>query len=89
MRSHLRMAVIRNEIELLENPEMRQIYEEINFTQPKAVTNGLDARDRKPQVFIVTREDTISHQMEYLSTAKTFIGDDEVVKIIPSLKVSC
>lgn len=83
MRLHLRLAVIRNEIELLENPEMRKIYEEINF-QPKAVTNG----DGYANVFIVTKEDTIAHQIEYLTAAKAAIDNDKVVKIVPTLKVS-
>lgn len=86
MRLHLRLAVIRNEIELLENPEMRQIYEEINF-QPMALTNGLDRCDHKANVFIVTKEDTIGHQMEYLDAAKLVIDAGKIVKIIPTLKV--
>lgn len=84
MRLHLRLAVIRNEIELLENAQMRQIYEEVNF-QPKGIAN---ASDRKASVYIVTKEDTIGHQMEYLTAARAFINDDEVVQIIPTLKVN-
>lgn len=87
MRLHLRLAVIRNEIELLENPEMRQIYEEINF-QPKGIADKMSAIDQQANVFIVTKEDTIDHQMEYLTAAKAFINADKVVKIIPTLKVS-
>lgn len=86
MKLHLRLAVIRNEIELLENPVMRKIYEEINFP-PKAIANELDARDQKVNVFIVTKEDTIGHQMEYLAAAKGFIDEEKVVKIVPTLKV--
>lgn len=87
MRLHLRLAVIRNEIELLENPAMRQIYEEINF-QPKAVEHGMNGCDRAPSVFIVTKDDTIGHQIEYLTAAKASVGDEKMIKIIPTLKVS-
>lgn len=87
MRLHLRLAVIRNEIELLENPAMRQIYEEINF-QPKAIANELDGRKQKANVFIVTKENTIGHQIEYLAATKALIDAVQVVKIIPTLRVS-
>lgn len=82
MRLHLRLAVIRNEIELLENPAMRKIYEEINF-QPKITGN-----DRNPSsVLIVTKTDTIDHQMEYLAAIRKRIAENKVVKISPTLKV--
>lgn len=57
MRLHLRLFVIRNEIEMLEIPEMHQIYEEIRFL-PKTITNGLNDADRKANVFIVTKKST-------------------------------
>lgn len=86
MRLHLRLAMIRNEIELLENPIMRRTYEEIHF-QPKAIANGLDVHNQKRNVnFIVTKEDTIGHQMEYLTAAKAFIDEEKLVKITPTLK---
>lgn len=83
MRFHLRLAVIRNEIEMLENPDMRKIYEEINF--PKE--NG-GAADKKPLgSYIVVKDDTIPNQINYLDAAKAFVGNEEIVKIISSLKV--
>lgn len=87
MRLHLRLVIIRNEIELLENSEMRKIYEEINF-HPMGNTNEIGAHGQQTNVFIVTKVDTIGRQMEYLTAAKTYINADEVVKIIPTLKVS-
>lgn len=83
MRFHLRLAVIRNEIEMLENPVMRKIYEEINF--PKE--NGC-LSDKKPSSsYIVVKDNTIPNQINYLDAAKAFVGNEDVVKIISSLKV--
>lgn len=81
MKMHLRLAVIKNEIELLENPEMRQIYEEINFPAPKSSSTSTN-------VYIVTKEDTIDKQIEYLNAAKATVGSSKSVKIVISLIVS-
>lgn len=83
MRLHLRLAVIRNEIELLENPEMRRVYEEINFNTKPSNDNGSEAKS-----YIVTSRGTIDKQIEYFNAAKSFIGDDKIVHVVPSLKVS-
>lgn len=83
MRFHLRLAVIRSEIEMLENPDMRKIYEEINFPKENQCL-----ADKKPSAsYIVVNDDTIPNQISYLDAAKQFVGNEEVVKIISSLKV--
>lgn len=87
MRMHLRLVEIRNEIEMLENPVLRKIYEDINFNA-KVIKNTKNASvDQKPSVYIVTKKATLQKQMEYLEVAKTLIGSDEVVNMLPSLKV--
>lgn len=85
MKLHLRLAVIRNEIELLENPEMRKIYEEINF---KEKTFQIIDTNVKPISYIVTRDDSLDKQIEYLKAVRSYTQSDKVVKIVPSLKVN-
>lgn len=81
----LRMIEIRNEMEMLESPLLRKIYEEVHF---KVKSNNSNTKnDQKSNVYIVTKEDTIAKQMEYFDAAKKAIGADEVVKFVPSLKV--
>lgn len=86
MRLHLRLAVIRNEIELLENPEMRKIYEEINFKEKGTEKPNAN---HKPMNYIVTRDDTLDNQIEYLKAVKSYTQTNKLVKIIPTLKVIC
>lgn len=85
MRLHLRLAVIRNEIELLENPEMRQMYEEIHFPTRKTDTGNVTKRSN---IFMVSLEGTISDQIEYMNAAKTHVSDDKSVKIVTTLQVN-
>lgn len=82
MRLHLRMAVIKNEIELLENPEMRKMYEEIHFS------TKVDGQSSGSTNYVVSRDGTIAQHMNYLEAAKVFIAQDKSVKIIPALQVS-
>lgn len=82
MHIHLRLAIIRNEIELLENTEMRQIYDEINF-QSKPQLMGTS----EPNIYLVTKRETIEKQMECLEVAKSIIGSHKMVQFISSLKV--
>lgn len=88
MRMQLRMIEIRNQIEMLENPVIRKTYESINF-KVKQVNNNDRICDETPNVYIVTKEDTITKQMEYFDAAKKMIGADVVVKFVPTLMVCC
>lgn len=83
MRLHLRLAVIKNEIELLENPEMRIMYEEIHFSTKS--NNGNEHGETTN--YIVSRDGTISQHISYLEAAKAFIPEDKSIKIIPILQV--
>lgn len=85
MRMQLRKIEIRNEIEMLENPVIRKTYEDVHFKAKS--NNNVSKYDQKANVFIVTMEDTIIKQMEYFESVKRAIGDDEIVKFVPSLKV--
>lgn len=85
MRLQLRMIEIRNEIEMLENPVFRRTYEDVHF---KAKSNNNTIKyDQKANVYIVTKKDTVTRQMEYLEAARKLIGVDELVEFVPSLKV--
>lgn len=86
MRLHLRLAVIRNEIELLENPEMRQMYEEIHF--PTRITDTDLNVKKRPNIFMVSMEGTISDQIKYMNAAKAHVSEDESVKIVTTLQVN-
>lgn len=85
MRIQLRLVQIRNEIEILENPMFRRTYEEIYFTPKNSMKGPL--KSLNPSNFIVTKKDTISGQIEYLDAAKAIIGTDQMVNLLPSLKV--
>lgn len=88
MRLHLRLAIIRSEIEMLENPEMRKIYEEIKFDDEKCVKRGLDQKcsERGLIAYVVTEPYTFNKQMKYLSTVGKFVGEDKLVQMCPSLQ---
>lgn len=77
MRLHLRLAAIKREIEFLENPDTRRMYEEINF--PAAPTGDT------PNTYIVSRHGTIAQHLSYLEAVKKSIPDEKLVDIVPSL----
>lgn len=83
MRTKLRLIEIRNEIEMLQNPLLRKAYEEVHF---ESVDNN-NAANQKPSIFIVTKKDSIAKQIEYLEAAKGLIPNNEMVNMLPSLKV--
>lgn len=86
MRINLRMMEIRNEMGMLENPIFRRTYEDIHF---KVKSNNNNVKyDQKANVYVVTKEDTFTKQMEFFDAAKRLIGAEEVVKFAPSLMVS-
>lgn len=77
MRLHLRLTVIKSEVEVLENPETRKMYEEIHF--PKLETNS-------PNNYIVSRDGTIPQHLSFLEAVKKCIPDEQSVKIVPGLQ---
>ncbi|XP_017476218.1 PREDICTED: SHC SH2 domain-binding protein 1 homolog B [Rhagoletis zephyria] len=84
MRLHLRLAMIRNEIELLENPEMRRIYQEIKFPEEKyfkgkKYTEAIHKK-KDEQVFIVMMPYTIEQQIDLMHIAKKCISTNALVQ---------
>lgn len=78
MRLHLRLTLIKAEVELLENPDTRRMYEDIHFPEkPESDT---------PNNYIVSRNGTIPQHLSYLEAVKKCIPDDKSVKIVPSLQ---
>ncbi|XP_055921308.1 protein nessun dorma [Eupeodes corollae] len=88
MRLHLRLTIIRSEIEMLENPEMRKIYEEIKFDDDKSLKRALDEKldKRKPIAYIVTDPFTFEKQMQFMLLAGKFVGEQKLIQMCPSLQ---
>lgn len=84
---HLRLFEIRKEIEILENPVFRKIYEDVHFNKKLVNNNKNLSVEQKPSIYIVTKKDSLPKQMEYLEAAKALIGNDDPVNMLPSLKV--
>lgn len=80
MRLHLRLTLIKSEVEVLENPETRKMYEEIHF--PAKADTDTD----KPNSYIVSRDGTITQHLSYLEAVKKCISADKLVKIVPGLQ---
>lgn len=83
MRIQLRLVQIRNEIEILESPILRETYENVHFPTKNIAKDS----SKNPRVFVVTKEDTIAKQIEYLESAKSVVAADGTVNLLPSLKV--
>ncbi|XP_055858410.1 protein nessun dorma [Episyrphus balteatus] len=88
MRLHLRLAIIKSEIEMLENPEMRKIYEEIKFDDDKCLKRALDEKlnDRQQIAYIVTEPFTFKQQMQFLTLVGKFVDEEKLVQMCPSLQ---
>ncbi|XP_067621875.1 protein nessun dorma [Eurosta solidaginis] len=90
MRLHLRLAMIRNEIDLLENPEMRRIYQEIKFPEDKYFKNieNADKVNKKKieQIFFVMMPFTLDQQTEFLQICKQSVPKTALVQNVPSLQ---
>lgn len=76
MRLHVRLAAIRHEIEMWENPKLRKVFEPIKFPQ------------RKDEVISVVMQEnaSLSKYIQELETVREIIGDEKVVKLSPSLQ---
>lgn len=84
IRLHIRLNTIKNEIEILENPEMRQVFEEnINSHLNR---NGLNSK-RSCKSFLISLPGSIAEQIKNLDSLKQLIKADEPIEIYRSLKV--
>lgn len=69
---HLRMNHIKHEIEILANPEMRDVYETLKFPAKDIVMN-------KKQILVVNKEGTINDQIHLLEKLKTKIDTHDKI----------
>lgn len=72
---HFRMNTIKHEIEVLENPQMREIYEEIKFPHHQL---GLDKSESK-KVFAVAVSQRLSERQQYNDELKHKVADDTII----------
>ncbi|XP_058453753.1 protein nessun dorma isoform X2 [Malaya genurostris] len=87
MEIHLRLNYIKNEIEILENPAMREMYEKIRFSDKSSYFQGSTVRCEIPDnVFVVTHIGTVDQQIEYLKKVKHTINSEQTVRICDSLQ---
>lgn len=84
MRLHLRMSIIKNEIELLENPETRHVFDEMNverlssFGGAENLSNSiLPTKSEPTSYFVIQSINTIDKHQEYLKKIKSQIEDDK------------
>ncbi|XP_055546279.1 protein nessun dorma isoform X2 [Wyeomyia smithii] len=85
MEIHLRLCSIKNDVDILENPAMRGVYEKIRFSdegvsfESKPI-NAVDVR-------IVTHVGTLQEQIEYLEKVKQQVDDQQkLVRICDTLQ---
>lgn len=80
VRLNMRMKQIHTDFEILENPKMRQVYEESLALVPPG--------QKVTQVHnvIVTKPGTIQEQIEYLTAVKSVLGKDENTIVRSSLQ---
>lgn len=84
MKLHLRLNAIKNEIDILENPAMREVYEKVRFPEDdSAFEAGLEVT---AEAFVVTHVGTLDQQMQYLNEAKRYIDQRKIVRICDSLQ---
>lgn len=84
MKLHLRLNTIKNEIDILENPEMREVYEKVRFSDDNASFET--GSELTAESFIVTHVGTLDQQMQYLDEAKKYIEKGKIVRICDSLQ---
>lgn len=70
---HFRMNKIRHEIDVLINPEMREIYEELKFPHHQL------SKQEGRKVFVATKEGTLDDQVELIVKLKPLVRDDEKI----------
>lgn len=94
MRLHLRLAMIRSEIEVLENPEMRHIYEEVMFDDEEKAMKAVslakdgagDAAECHNMTYIVSLANSLDKQIQLLSLAQKFIKPHMKIQLANSLQ---
>lgn len=77
---YLRMNRIKNEIELLANPEMRDVYETLKFPPRDTMS--------EKKVFVVNKEGTINDQIQLLEKLKSIIDTHDKIHWMQCLNVA-
>lgn len=96
MRLHLRMSIIKNEIELLENPETRYVFEEMNVERLNSFSGG--QTESLSNSMLMTNPETISNvviqpintidkHQKYLEKIQSQIGEKKMIQIHTKLQV--
>lgn len=87
MHLHWRMATIRNEIEILENPEMRKICE---ANQLEALTNSSSGdAETTGNTFMVSTASAIAEHLQNFKSLSALVNDtNRKVQICASLMVN-
>lgn len=67
---HFRLIKIKHEIDILVNPDMREIYEELKFPLHQL------SKCPERQVFVVTKTGTLSEQMQLVHELKGVVNDE-------------
>lgn len=84
MKLHLRLNAIKNEIDILENPAMREVYEKVRFEENNTAFEV--EGEVTAEAFVVTHVGTLDQQMQYLNEAKRYIDQRRIVRICDSLQ---
>lgn len=70
---HLRLMKIKHEVEILLNPEMREIYEEIKFPHHAI------ARSNEPNIFAVSKPSRMSEMKQFIEDLSQKVAADQKV----------
>ncbi|XP_030377091.1 protein nessun dorma [Scaptodrosophila lebanonensis] len=84
---HLRLAIIRSEFEILENPEMRRAYSELQSHTLKRQLlhrgsgNADNLRNDAHTCYLVTQPSELSQQLDLLTLAKQYVRPETLVQL--------
>lgn len=90
MRWHLRLAIIKNEMDLLENPETRVIFEEMNAERLNSFRAGHPSAALKqlPKMCVIPLElATVNVHMQYFDALRTLTAGNQDIRIFSKLQV--
>lgn len=80
---YLRTNRIKNEIELLANPEMREVYETLKFP-----SKDIDIRMSEKKVYVVNKEGTINDQIQLLEKLKSIVDTHDKIHWMQCLNIA-
>ncbi|XP_016962239.1 protein nessun dorma [Drosophila biarmipes] len=91
---HLRMAIIRSEFEILENPEMRRAYSELQSSSLRRIRSSSGRAkqmedllvERKPISHVVTVPGKLQQQLDLLKLAQTQVKPEAQVQLSNTLQ---